>query len=257
MFSCLLCVFLVSNLENVTLTPEAYPIETNRAPVNQGQAFYFNDFEHYDVNRPPWGGQRFTLWTVLRTDSAHSGEKVLLGNSTVRDEEAYVVSEEFSVPEEVEHLSIKIQARFVGGHNTWQVVPQGPVLIMARFIVNPDNSISVIDADSPDEPVQTWGQVNPIFGNGAWETLEFKLNRRTIRYHIIWKGELIHSGTPFTTNINSIALVQTTRSSNVNMRIDTIEVTEDLEAVPTLSQWGLVLFCAVLISAALLQRRRG
>jgi hypothetical protein len=40
------------------------------------------------------------------------------------------------------------------------------------------------------------------------------------------------------------------------MHLDTIEVTEDLEAVPTLSQWGLVFFCAALISAALLQRRR-
>jgi hypothetical protein len=248
-------LLILSNVDPTTISPHAYPSDPNREAGESGRAFYLNSFEHYPSSRPPWGGQNNIMWIVLTTDWPHSGEKILYGASQDQLSEAWVVSERFFIDEDVEYISIKMQVRFINGINTWQVVPQGPVFVMARFIVNPDGSISVYDADSGDSPTPTGFFVDLELVGLPWEELEFKLNRRANRYRIYYNRELIHTGTPFTTDVQDLALAQTTRSASVGMHLDTIEVTEDLASVPTLSHWGLLLLCSGLAASALVIRR--
>lgn len=237
-------------------SPNAYPVLEQRSSVESTRAFYVNDFEHYDLLYP-WPGQGAVLWAVEENDSAYSGDHLFSGASWPSLREAWVISESFSIAEDINYISIKMQTRYWVGRNTWQIVPQGSEFVMARFIVNPDGSISVFDADSGDEATPTNGAVKLWYFDDSWDQVEFKLDRRRNRYSLLLNDQVIHRGTPFTTEVTNIVLAQTTRSASVNMHLDAIEVTEDFTNVPTLSEWGLILLCSSLgISAMWLHRRK-
>jgi hypothetical protein len=253
------CCLLFQSNEDVTLSPYAYPAtvaETFQGNQAQGRDIYLNDFEQYLHLSTPWPGHNFSLWTVFVSDEAYSGEKILGGFSLRTSGEAWAISESFAVTQDIKHVSIKMQAVFLFGNNTWQIVPQGSEFVMARFIVNPDGSVSVFDADSQDEPIPTPGQVRTTYLAGYWDQLEFKLDRQENRYHIFLNDQHIHTGTPFTTEITNLVVAQTMRSTNANMALDAIEIREDLQAVPTLSPYGLVALVLAMLAAALLLRRR-
>jgi hypothetical protein len=250
---------LVFGDQEVTLSPYAYPAmgaETFQGNQAQGRDIYLNDFEQYLHLSTPWPGHNFSLWTVFISGDAYLGEKILGGISLRTTGESWAISESFSVAQDIEHVSIKMQTIFIRGINTWQIVPQGSEFVMARFIVNPDGSVSAFDADSQGEPTPTPGQVRTTYLAGYWDQLEFKLDRQGNRYHIFLNDQHIHSGTPFTTEITNLVVAQTMRSTRPRMALDAIEIREDLKAVPTLSPYGLVALVLAMLAAALLLRRR-
>jgi hypothetical protein len=254
----LFCCLLVLGDQEVTLSPYAYPAteaETFQGNQAQGRDIYLNDFEQYLHLSTPWPGHNFSLWDVNITDQAYSGEKILFGSSLLTTGEAWAISESFSVANYIKHVSIKMQTRFIIGINTWQIVPQGSEFVMARFIVNPDGSVSAFDADSQGDPTPTPGQVRLTYLDGSWDQVEFKLDRQGNRYHLFLNDEHIHSGTPFTADITNLVVAQTMRSTSVGMWLDAIEIREDLKAVPTLSPYGLVALVLAMLAAALLLRR--